>query len=327
MPQTKTPIDPVLTAFSVATFQDPEGFIADSLFPRIGVDNQAGQFQVWPTGELLRDTAQVRAPGTESAGEESHITKDTYATVRYALHKDITDQERANYRKNPHDPEKAAAKTVGEKLRLRRELAFASAYLKAGVWGTDVTGVAATPSTGEFLQWNDDASDPIGDVNRWTTEVIKKTGKKPNVLALGWETWSTLRNHPDFIERVKYTSGDPIPMAKVAAFFDVEKVVVGRAIVNTGGRSDEDTEATVSNSFIFPKGAWLGYVQPNVGIDQPTAGATFVQTEMDDSSGEGVTTKMFRMEEKEADRVEANINFDMKIVAKDLGLYAASVIA
>ena len=46
--------------------------------------------------QILRDAAELRADGTESAGTGYGLSTDSYSALAYALHKDIGDQVRAN---------------------------------------------------------------------------------------------------------------------------------------------------------------------------------------------------------------------------------------
>lgn len=319
----KVPIDPVLSNVSVAAFQDARGFIADKVFPIVPVDTQSGVYYKFDETELNRDTAERRADATESAGDGYELGDDRFNCAVYSLHRDVGDQMQANYRDVPGTPFNSAARWLTNKMRIREERQFASDFLQTGVWGTDVTGVSATPGAGEFLQFNDPDASPIDSVEAWKSEIVGATGLMPNVLAMGYEVWTALKNHPEIIDRYKYTTaGARVTEQVLADLFELERVVVSRSLVNAGKRG-----ATPAPEFIWAKSALLVHAADTPGIEVPSAGYIFSWTGVSDGLGETIGTRQFRMEHLRADRVESDIAFDNKVVAPLLGVYAESVVA
>lgn len=318
----KAPIDPVLSNVSVAAFQDAAGFISDKVFPIVPVDVQSGKYLTFDEEELNRDTAERRADATESAGDTYELGQDNYFADVWALHKDVGDQLQANYRDVPGTPFNSAARFIAGKMRIRQERQFATDFLKTGVWGLDLTGVASSPSTNQFLQFDAANSDPF-EVIETMRAAIAGNGLLPNVLAMGYPVWTVLKNHPEIIDRFKYTTaGAKISEAILADLFEVERVVIGKAIVNTAKRG----KAAV-NEYIVGKKMLLAHVADAPGIEVPTAGYTFSWTGVSDGLGETIGTVQFRMEEKRADRVESQIAFDNKVVAPSLAVYAENVVS
>ena len=316
------PIDPVLSNLSVANWQDAKGFIADKVFPTVAVDTQSGQYYVLDDANLNRDTAERRADASESAGDSFDLSDDAYNAIVYALHKDVGDQLQSNYKNVPGTPFESAARFLVNKMRLRQEVQFAADFLTTSVWGLDEAGVSGTPSTDEFKQWDDASSDPIADVERWKAQ-IAAAGYNANVLAIGVKTWASLKNHPDIIDRYKYTSGGAkVSESAIAELFDLERLVVGRAYRNTAKRGQTSVNASVIGT-----SALLVYTPDAPGIEVPAAGYTFAWTGVSDGLGENIGTKQFRMEQLAADRVESQIALDNKVVGKTLGVFAATVVA
>lgn len=316
------PIDVALTNVSVAAFQDARGFIASKVFPTVPVEQQSGLYYVFDEDELNRDTAQRRADATESAGDGYELGQDRFYCDPYSLHKDVGDQMQSNYKNAPGTPFASAARFIAGKMLLRQERQFAADFLKTGVWGKDIAGVSGTPGTDEVKQWNDDAADPIADVEAWKAEIIGKTGIWPNVLALGYKSFTAAKNHPSIIDRFKYTTSDTVSADILARLFEVDRVVVSSAIVNTAKKGQAQ-----ANSMIFEKGALLVHAPDAPGIEVPSAGYIFEWTDISDGLGESIGTKQFRMEHLAADRVESTIAFDDKLVSAPLGLYVASLVA
>jgi hypothetical protein len=156
----------------------------------------------------------------------------THADV-WAFHKDVDDQTLANA-DSPLNPLREAAEFVTRRLMLRRELQFVSDFFTTGVWADDVTGVAGAPSTGETKQWSDYASsDPISDLEAGKAEILGNTGMEANTLVLGYDVFKALKNHPDLVDRIKYTSSQTITTDMLAAMFDIPRVMVAKAVKAT----------------------------------------------------------------------------------------------
>lgn len=298
-------------------------FIADKVFPVVPVDKKSNVYYKYAKGAWFRTNAAKRAPATESAGTGWDVTTDSYFCDVWAVHKDIADQDRANQDSPIIDLDRDATEFITRDLLLRRELSWVNAYFKTGLWAnTDQTGVAAAPGANQFLQWNQTAATPIEDISAQRLVIGEKTGYKPNTLVLGPRVYETLKNHPEFTDRIKYTQTGIVTPALIAAVLDIDQVLIPAAIQNTALEGAAD-----AFSFIYSKSAFLAYAAPSAGILQPSAGYTFNWTGYLGAGAGGNRMKRFRMEQIASDRLEAEIAFDQKVVATDLGVFFATAIA
>jgi hypothetical protein len=304
-----------LTNVSVAYMQQDENFIATKVFPVVPVDHRSDLFYTFAKNDWLRDEAQPRADASESAGSGYGVSTDSYSCDVFALHKDVGDQAKANA--DPGiDLDRGAAQFVAKKLLLRQEIQWVTDVFKTGVWGTDVT-----PTT----LWNDDSSDPINDVDAGKEQILSVTGYEPNTLVLGYQVYRQLKRQPDIVDRLKYTqgiTGRTVTPQLLAAMFDVERVLVAKAIKAT----NKEGEAA-AYSFVFGKHAWLGYVAPNPSPMEPSAGYTFSWRGVSDGMGADVGTVRIPMPLKRATRIESQTAFDNKVVASDLGYFFNGAVA
>jgi hypothetical protein len=286
------------------------------------VDKKSDKYFVYTKNDWFRDEAQRRADATESAGSGYNLGTETYSADVWAFHKDVGDQTKANA-DSPLNPLREAAEFVTQRLLLRREVQFVSDYMTTSVWGKDYTGVAGAPSTDEFKQWSDYAnSDPIENVEGGKAQILSTTGFEANTLVLGYETFRKLRHHPDIVDRIKYTSSSVVTSDMLARMFEVDRVLVAKSI-----RATNNEGATGAYSFNVGKVAWLGHVAPNPGLLTPSAGYIFSWTGVSGGLGQTVGTSQIRMDALKADRVEAEVAFDNKVVSSDLGVYFASAVA
>lgn len=318
-------VDRPLTSLSVAYMQDQRAFVAHRVFPLIPVDKRSDLYYKFNKADFFRDLARPRAPGTESAGGSYDLTTDSYLCTPYSLHKDVNDYDRANT-DNPLNLDRQAAELVMRGMLLRKEIDWATKYFATSIWGTDVTGVSSSPSTNQVLQWNDYTnSDPIADIETYKEYMLSQTGYLPNKLVVSYSVFRALKNHPKVIERIKYVTkvtSDELTAELLAAMFGLDEVLVAWGVKASGNDG-----ATPTMAFIFGKGALLTYSPPNPGLMIPSAGYTFGWRGVSDGLGEQVGTRIFRMEELRADRVESDAAWDHKVVASDLGVFFGSIIA
>ena len=306
-------IDAILTNISVAYIQDQNAFVSNKVFPTIPVEKQSDKYFVYTKGDWFRDEAQLRAPATESAGSGYNLTTATYNTSVYAFHKDVDDQVRANA-DNPLNPDRDATSFITQRMLLRQEVSWASEFFTTSVWATDVTPTNL---------WNDyTSSDPIGDVETGKATILASTGFLPNTMVMGYDVFRQLRNHPDIVDRVKYTSAENVTEDILARFFGVERLLVARAVKNSGLEG-----ATVSMGSIVGKNAALYYVAPSAGVLSPTAGYQFAWRGVSDGMGANIGITRFRMPELRADRIEAQMAWDYKVIASDLGYFFSACVA
>ena len=315
-------VDAILTNMSVAYMQRAENFIADKVFPVIPVDKKSDKYFTYDQNDWFRDEAQRRAPATESAGGGYNLSTDTYSADVWAFHKDVDDQTTANS-DAPLNPRRDAAEFVASRLLLRREIQFVSDFMTTGIWGTDVTGVASGATTGQFDQWDDYTnSDPIEDVETGKASILSKTGYEANTFVIGYDVYRRLRNHPDIVDRYKYTSSDTVTTDMLARLFDVERVLVAKSVKATNGEG-----ATAAYAFNVGKIACLLHVAPTPGLMVPSAGYTFGWTGVSQGLGATIGTSAFRLEHLKADRIETEIAFDNKVVAASLGYFFNTCVA
>lgn len=324
-------VDAVLTNISVAFMQAQSDFIATQVFPIVPVAKQTDLYRTYDRSFWMREEAQLRAPGTESAGGGYTQTTASYHADVYAFHKDIDDQTRANADADV-DLETDATRYVSRQLLLKLEGRFVGDFLTTGLWtgaatGTDQTGVSGVPIANQFKQWNDPSSTPIEDLSRLIDQMHEKTGYRPNRLVLGAKTEVEIKNHPDILSRI-IPSGRYMGSAELLAeLIGVDRVVIARGTRNTAAEG-----VTAAYSYYFSKGAWLGYSAPAPSVMEPSAGYMFAWTGYTGAGevnglGTGSRIKRMRMEHLNSDRIEGEMSIGTKVVAPELGIYLASAVA
>lgn len=313
----QTHIDHALTNMSVAYMQDEAGYIADKVFPQVPVTQQSNRYFIYEKADWFRDEAQERAPATESAGGDYTIDNTpTYFCTKFAYHKDVTEEDRVNT-DQPINADQDAVEFVSSKLLLLREIRWAAKYFITGIWGKEYAGAVAADPT-HVLYWNNPLSTPIEDIRKARTDMAELTGKKPNTLTLGARVYDALCDHPDIMDRIKYTQRGIITADILAAMFDLERILVADTIKNTAGKG-----LTAAMSFIFGKHALLTFSPARPALKTPSAGYTFAWTGL---LGAGAYANRMRripmpILGEGVERIEGEMAFDQKLVAADMGCF------
>ena len=309
-------VDRALTDLSVRYSQSTDMFIASRVFPQVRVQNRSDKYFTYDRSYWFKSEAQLRGPATESAGAGYEIGTDDFSCDVYALHKDIDDQTLANA-DGPITLQRDATDFLTQHMLQRREQAWVTTYFTLGVWGTDLVGGT------NFTQWDDYAnSDPINDMRTALITVMRNTAQPVNTLVLGVEAWDKLQDHPDFLDRVKWSSKGVVTTDLMASLIGIDRVLIAKSVRNTAAEGE-----TASYSFNLGKNALFMHVASSPGLNTPTAGYTFTWSGLFGSGRNGIRIKRFRMEHIASDRVEAEEAIDQKVVAPELGYFLSGVVS
>lgn len=303
-----------LATLSIAWIQDQTKYIAARVFPIVNTKQRGNQYTEYDRADFLRDQAEERANGTPAAVGGFRISRSTFFCRRYDFAYIVTDEDRTEA-DDEQNPDEEAMEFVTQQLLTRREALWHTDHFVGGVWGTTFT-----PAT----LWDAGVTgDPHGDIATAMSTVEGATGFRPNFILAGQPVWEQLSQHPDILDRIKYTQGPAIiATSLLAQLFEVDEFMVSRAVVNSG--AEEGTEAT---AFIAGKHVLVGYRQPSPGLRRPSLGYTFNWTGLFSGAAEGPRIKKFRDEKVEGDIIEAAFAFDQKLVAAELGYFFLDVVA
>lgn len=332
-------ISAALTDIAVAFIQDETAYVADDVFPIVPVQHQANKYFYFSQDDFFRDEAQLRADGTESAGGGFNLGTASYAADVWAYHMDLGEQTRSNA-----DPavnmDVATTKFCMMKMLIRKDRFFSTQYMTTGVWtggvsATDAVGTSGgTPGTSTPPYWSDDANgDPFTDIAAAQTNVLQNTGFEINTGLLTYPVYQALRKHPLVVDRIKYTTradASKITPELLAAAFDVDRMLVSKAVYNSASESAAAVPTTASGtySFIAGKNALFAHVAGAPGIMIPSAGYVFAWTGLSNMNSMGVRVSQIPMPWKGLGtvRTEAEMAFDMEVVAPTLGAFFSAIV-
>jgi len=303
-------IDAPMTNISIAYRN--VNYIADQIFPIVPVVKQSDLYFKFEKGAWFRDEAKVRAPGTRAARVDYSLSAPgPYAAVEYAAAKTVPD-EIVDNADNPLNPDREATEFATEKLLIRLEKDVADLVQTSGNWTTTSTANAINNGGA----WSADTSDPIKDVtgSSGIRETIRGLiGRYPNVCVMGATVLASLRRHPDLMDRIKYTQLGILTPALIASLFDIDKIIIGTAVINNALEGATDSFGDIWGNYAF-----FGYVPTTPGLMIPAAGYIF--------QWKARQVNRYREMEEHQDVIECLQNWDSKVTSADSGYLVTSVV-
>jgi hypothetical protein len=306
--------------------QSDENFVADKIFPNVPVNHATDYFYKFGRRAFMQTQAAKRAPSTETPAVEWTFTKDTYSCDVWGLHHDIEDILRANA-DSIFELDKAGTELVTEQMLLRREKEFLSTFFVSTPWAENVVGVASGPTGTQFVRFDLAGSSPMATFRKAILRFRQRTGMKPNFVLMGAEVWDALIDHPEIVERVKYTQTGILTEALVAKAIGVDNVYVSYGVESAN--SDEELVADMNPgaTFLAGKSMLLGYSAARPSRSTPSAGYTFSWKGYAGAAAWGGRIKKYRKEEYASDRIEIEAAYDMKVTAPELGTFFSTVVS
>lgn len=323
-----------MTNMSLAYMQAQSNFVASQVFPTIAVNKQSDFYFSFPKGTFYKNKMKTRGLSEESPLIAFGVQSETpYNCVVKSVAEPVDDRLRANV-DDPIQIDRIVSLQLTMSDLIERESRWIAAFFGASIWTGDYTGVSASPTTSQFLQWDNSASDPIVDVvNAKARAFLAMGGVEPNVMVMGKPVFDILLQHPDIIDRIKYgqTPGSPAMVTKemLAALFGVDRIVVASAIQDT---SVDGPATTTTLAYIAGKHVGLFYVPPSPGLMQMAPGYTFAWNGyLGLGSGSynamGSRIRNWRQESIRSDVFEIESAIDMKLVCADAGTMLLSAVA
>lgn len=295
----------ILTGISIKYTN--EEMIADQVFPVVPVKFEADTYYKYVRNWKLPEAK--RAAGADANEIDWNVETDTYTCEEYALKDLIPDRVRKN-QDAPLNMDVDTTEELTKFIQMGREKRVADIAFAAATYGSQTSALSGTN------RWDDYAgSDPIGDVRTAKATVHAATGKMPNTMIVGIQVHWKLLDHPDILERIKYTQRGVVTTDILAALFEVDNYIIGKALYDTA-QEGASAEVVV---YIWGKKVALIYSETSPGVKKISFGYQF--------QSRGFRTKKWREEGRDGDFIEAGEIRDEKVVAAACGYLYTTVIS
>ena len=306
-------INKALTNLAVNFRPTRFNLVADNIMPRIPVDNQADDYYVYNKDDAFSLPDSRRGPKAEASEATFGQSIDTFSCKDYAYKDLVLDKTLANA-DVPLNPKGHTTQFLTDLLLLDRERRIASIC-------TDVTKITKNTTMVGGDQWSDYVnSHPITAVETARANLFFD----PNTMIVPRLVHIKLRNHPDLLERYKYTNANGVLTEQMLAdLFEVENYIVANAKYNS---ANPGQPAVMTD--VWGKDVVLAYVDPAPNLEIPSFGYT-MEWKMAAVGGiNGMRVREYRKEEIGGGGtiVEVDCSHDDKIVSTDLAyLFKAAV--
>lgn len=247
-------IDQALTQFSQQYRNDPTGFIQDVVAPMVPVDRKTGKYAYYPKSNLKAPVNSVRTGEAKTARANFQVEWKSYDELtEHALKDGITKDVYEQYLQ-PLDPEQDTITYLMDQLQLEREI-----KLSNKISDTSVVTQYDTPST----QWDASTGDgtPFLDIEAGINTMQINGLRSPNTIVMGYQVWSQLKNHPDLLDRVKYSQLGTLTTELFTSLFADSGI--GRTVVAKAAYDTTAEGLAASNSYIVGKNLWLIHSTPS----------------------------------------------------------------
>lgn len=294
-------VDKLLSNISI--LYRSENYIAMQMFPEVPVKLNSDLYRCYVRNFRIPDSQ--RAIGGVSTETDFDVTNNAYALEWHSLKSYVADRAAENY--DIADLRADHTRDLSDKLLRRLELKVAALMTKTS-WSLNVSLAAGA-------EWsaNTTTSNPIPIVDTGTTTVIANSGKQPNYGAFGRTAYVSVKNHVSVLDRTKYVTKE-MTAELIASLFDLDNLLISDMSYDTSALG-----ATESLSSIWDaENMFLGWKPAAAGPLQPSAGYILRNNRP--------MTKRWRVEEREADAIEVNMEFNAKIVASLCGYLICNVI-
>jgi hypothetical protein len=295
-------IDQILTQISLGW--PNAGLVGERLFPTVPVRKQSDKYYVFGREGWLVEN-DVRAPGTEANEIPGlSLSTDTYYAQEHSLQIPVTDEERWNS-DSPLSPDRDATELVTSKIWLGREKAMQTLVTTAANFASgNTTTLVGT------AQWNDYVnSDPITDMRTAKLTINSRIFQDPNTAVIPYQVMTKLEDHPDFIERIKYSERGIVSSELIGAVLGIETIIIPGVGINTANAGQPATLG-----YLWGKDVLFAWVPPRAGLKIPAFAYEFAWS--GNPGGSIQYVDRWREEKRKSDLVRVCRYYDLKLVAQ-----------
>jgi hypothetical protein len=308
--ETTLDLNSALTQIASKTLQAASGFAGLPLFPLFYTSKPSAGYYVLGDDTFLEAPNVRRAPGTPYSRTMTKLADDTYSAEIYGHEEPVSYEENAKYARFN------AALEAG--TRRAENVILLAHEIRAQQMAT----AASVPGAALSIPWTDSTSDPVTDVNAARKAVFYGCGLEANLITLPRAVFEALKLHPKIKEKIKISGTDSRWPQMLSALFDVDRVVVARALVNNANEGQ-----TISAAEIWGASVIVAHVddQPEAqDLQAPSFGRTFIVA--GDATPLGVQVEHYDVPKIKSLIIRASQWTDEKITAPKAGYHLKNVL-
>lgn len=256
-------------------------FVGEMFAPRVPVARQSYQYVVWNRDNMRLPGSTLRAPGDSAITVRRSYSTAPYMCRSHALKGDVPHESEAYGLGLGFSTKKQLVQQLLDLITLDHEVQTASLLLNTTNFpnGVTLSGTSmwdAYPSTPDS---GTDGSHPIKVVESYKA-LLRQAGIQDAQMALllSDPVVVALQNHPDIIQRFKYTMPGSISLDQLSQVFRVKCVQASAIKLDKGNNA----------SFVWGNHALLAYAQAAPTMQDVSCAKTFVWAGSDPADGGGL---------------------------------------
>jgi hypothetical protein len=287
--------------------------VGDLIAPRVPVGRQSFQYTVFDRSNQRLDRQTLRAPGATPQTDRMSYSEYPYFCKSHALRAEVPYEQEQYALGLGFSEKQAATRRLIDKISLDRENYIASLV-------TATANVTNNQSLSGTSMWDNytGVSHPIPVVEA-AKALIRQSGTEATPFIISDPVVTALVNHPDIIDRFKYTQPGAITLDQLSQVFGITCVRAAAIALDKGNNA----------SYVWGTNALLASVQPASSMDDLSALKTFSWTAAPMTvDGYGVLEFPKPDLDAKADVVSVDWYWDTRITAQEtLYLFAGCVAA
>ena len=280
-------------------------FIHTEVFPMVPVLKTSDLYRTYNRNWVIPETN--RAIGGLAKEHLFEIGNSNYSLEKHALKSYVADTAADNY--DITDLRADVTIDLTEKIMMRKEAACAALFT------TTQWSLGVSLAVGD--QWDSGTALPINLFDTAGSSIVQASGVKSNFAIIPLDAYNKLKNHTTVVDRVKYTSRELSP-AIVGALIGMENLLVPDINYDAGLYGASAATGAV-RSIWNAKDVFVGYKPSSAGFYALSSGYMFQKNKP--------LVRRWREEEREADAIELDCEFQFKVVASLSGYFIKAVIA
>lgn len=284
--------NPIVTRQAMEFFQSNDGFLGVKDVPFIQVPVKSGKLAVVKQEYINRDEITLRS----SAASEAEKTSVGVGTVDFttdsrALEFVLTAEDAAQIGyEYGMDVPALIPRALAQKGNIHVEGRFGAIWA-SGSWYRTVTGAAADSgaegtTTMNRAYWSDITKDPVPGIFAEKRLFLKRTGKRPTHLRLGYKAFEKLATNPFVRQQILGGAVAAVMMLPVATEMQLSSLLGLKVSTTFGIKNTSNIDGTPSNSFIINElDALLTYDGEGVNATAQSTGNGTATVALTDSIG------------------------------------------
>jgi len=226
-------IDPVLT--NIAQGYHNSDFVGNFLFPRVPVQASGGQIIEFGKEAFYQYNLR-RAPGGRTQRINFGYLGRNFALLQDSVEVPVPREHMRDASVVPGIDLGRRAVNLGMQA-VTKSLEYDQATLATNAANYDANHKLVLAGA---TKWSASTGTPTNDINTAREAIRSSVGVYPNLALLSAVAFNAVINNPNVINRFQYTSSDVITEEMLAKLWNIDKVVVGKAITMTDANVASD---------------------------------------------------------------------------------------